>query len=276
MGAPCFERLVVIGLGLVGGSVALGARARGLAGEVRGVDIHRTEADPIPLVSLTEAAGWADGIVISVPPAALEGVLAELGPKLRPDALLTDTASVKGPVARAARRHLPRPEQCVGAHPIAGGDRSGFEHADPNLFENAACIVTPEGSETASTVDRIEQFWQGLGTFTARKRPAEHDALMAKLSHSPHAIAFAFARGLPGKDELGLSGGGLRDFTRIARANPVLWSEILWMNRECVEYELGRFEKNLGEIRDALGRGDRKALERALAAGKAAVDPLDR
>ena len=276
MGTPCFERLAVIGVGLVGGSVALGARARGLAREVRGVDAQRSQADPIPLIPLAEAAGWADGIVISVPPAALEGVLAELGPKLRPEALLTDTLSVKGPVGEAARRHLPHPEQCVGAHPIAGGDRSGFEHADPDLFENAACIITPEGSEPPAAVDRIEQFWQGLGTFTARKRPAEHDALMAKLSHSPHAIAFAFARGLPGKDELGLAGGGLRDFTRIARANPVLWSEILWMNRQYVEDELRRFETNLGEIRDALGRGDRNALERVLAAGKTAVDPLDR
>ena len=276
MGEPCFERLVVIGLGLVGGSVALGARGRGLAVEVRGVDLYRSEADPIPLISLEEAADWADGIVISVPPAALEDVLVEIGPRLGPDTLLTDTASVKGPVAEAARRHLARPEQCVGAHPIAGGDRSGFEHADPNLFENAACIITPEGSEASATVDRIEQFWQGLGTFTARKRPAEHDELMAKLSHSPHAIAFAFARGLPEKDELRLAGRGLRDFTRIARANPALWSEILWMNRKCIARELGDFEKNLGEIRDALGRGDRNALERALIAGKTAVDLLDR
>lgn len=276
MATPCFDRLVVIGLGLIGGSVALAARERGLAREIRGVDPYREQANPIPLIPLGEAAEWADGIVIAVPPAALDGVLCELGPKLPPGTVLTDTASVKAPVAEAVRRRLVYPEQCVGSHPIAGGDRSGFENADPNLFEGAACILTPEGSEPPRVVDRIEQFWQCLGTFTARRRPAEHDALMANLSHAPHAIAFAFARGLPGGEDLALAGQGLRDFTRIARANPALWSEILWMNREHVAHELESFEEHLNEIRTALGRDDRSTLDRVLAAVPSAMDRLDR
>ena len=276
MSKPLCSRLAVVGLGLVGGSVALGARERGLAGEVRGVDPGLEEAGPIPLVPLEEAVGWADLIVLAVPIGAYEQVLGALAPHIGPETLLTDTASVKAPVAEAARRLLQRPGQMVGAHPMAGGDATGFPHARPDLFEGAACILALEGSEPGPVVDRVEQFWQCLGTFTVRQTPAEHDAVVAALSHGPHAIAYAFARGLPQGDSLALAGAGLRDFVRIARANPKLWCEILLMNRLRVAEELARFEKNLGEIREALARADRTALEQVLEAGQAAVEDLER
>ena len=149
MRPPLFERLAVIGLGLVGGSVALAARERALAAEVRGVDPGLDEAGPIPLVSLAEAAGWADGIVLAVPIEAMESVLLDLAPRIAPETLLTDTASVKTPVAEAARRLLAAPENMVGAHPMAGGDATGFAHARADLLEGAACILALEGSEPA-------------------------------------------------------------------------------------------------------------------------------
>ena len=274
--APLFERLAVIGLGLVGGSVALAVLERGLAREIRGVDpALRGRAGPIEIVSLEEAARWADGIVAAVPIEAMESVLAGLAPWIGPEVVVTDTASVKQPVAEAARRLLPAPENVVGAHPMAGGDMTGFSHARPDLFQGAACILALEGHEPARTVDRVEQFWQCLGTFTVRKTPEEHDAICAALSHAPHAIAFAFARGLPQSDELRLAGAGLRDFSRIARANPELWCEILLRNRSRVAEEIARFEKNLGEIVDALARGDRESLARLLAEGGAALRHLE-
>jgi prephenate dehydrogenase len=273
---PVFERLAVVGLGLVGGSVALAARARAVAREVRGVDPALREADGIPLVTLAEAAGWADGLVLAVPVTAMEGILGELARRLRPQAILTDTASVKGPVARAVRRLLPDASRCIGAHPMAGGDASGFAHARADLFEGAPCIVTPEGSEPAEVVDRVEEFWQGLGAFTVRQTPDEHDATMARLSHAPHVVAYAFARGLPEEEKLRLAGRGLRDFLRIARANPRLWCDILLMNRQRVTEEISRFEKHLGEIQEALARGDREGLERALSLGQQATERLTR
>jgi prephenate dehydrogenase len=206
----------------------------------------------------------------------MEGVLAALDPLLAPEAVLTDTASIKGPVASAVRRLLSRPERCVGAHPMAGGDLSGFGHARPDLFEGAACILTPAGSEPPQVVDRVEQFWQCLGTFTVRRTPEQHDAITARLSHAPHVIAYAFARGLPDEDTLQLAGRGLRDFIRIARANPRLWSEILLRNRQGVAEEVAKFEKNLGEILDALARGDQPGLERVLRDGHDAVGKLER
>lgn len=273
---PIFERLAVVGLGLVGGSVALAARERRAAAEVRGVDPALTRADDIPVVSLAEAASWADALVLAVPPSALEGVLEQLAPALSPEAILTDTASLKGFMSRLVHEHLPWPENVIGAHPMAGGDQSGFSHARADLFDGAPCILTPAGSEPAQVVDRVEQFWQCLGTFTVRMGPEQHDAITAVLSHAPHVIAYAFARGLPDEDQLRLAGQGLRDFVRIARANPKLWCEILLMNRQRVTEELSRFEKHLGGIQEALARGDRDALEQALSLGQRAAQRLQR
>ena len=125
-------------------------------------------------------------------------------------------------------------------------------------------------------MDRIEEFWQCLGAFTVRKSPEEHDTIAATLSHVPHLIAFAYAAGLPSDERLGLAGPGLRDFIRIARANPKLWCEILLMNRCRVAEEAARFSKNLGRLLDALSRGDREALEEALSDGRENIEKLER
>lgn len=273
---PIFERLAVVGLGLVGGSVALAAHERGLAAELRGVDPALREAGSIPLVSLGEAGSWADGIVLAVPIEAMDQVMVELAKVIAPEVVITDTASVKVPVAEAARSRLPHPERVIGAHPMAGGDMKGFAHARSDLFQGAACILALAGHEPADVVDRVEQFWQCLGTFTVRKTPEEHDAIGAVLSHAPHAIAFAFAQGLPQGEVLRLAGAGLRDFARIARANPQLWCEILLMNRARVAEELTKFEKHLAELLDALGRADRGALLRILESGQSAIQDLER
>jgi len=274
--APLFERLSVIGLGMVGGSVALGARAFGLAHEVRGVDPQLETAGSIPLVPLEEAVPWADALVLAVPVDAIESVVESVAQHLAPETIITDTASVKGPMARAARKYLPDAGLCLGAHPMAGGDASGFAHARPDFFQGAACILTPEGTEPAKVVDRVDQFWQGLGTFTVRMTPQEHDAVTAVLSHAPHVVAFAFAQGLPDAETLRLAGPGLRDFVRIARGNPRLWCEILLMNRWHIAEELAQFGKNLAGISEALSQGDREALERELSRGHAAVAGLER
>ncbi len=277
MTEPLFDRLAVIGLGLLGGSVALATRERGLAREVVGVDRVLTSADPIPVCSLADGLAGADLVVIAVPVEEVDRVCSAIAPHLGKETVITDTVSLKLPIAEAARRLLPAPERCVGAHPMAGGEMSGFSHARPDLFEGAPCILALEGSEPAQVVDRIERFWQGLGAFTVRTTPAEHDAMVAVLSHAPHAVAFAFARALSDRREmLRLAGPGLRDFLRIARATPELWAGILLRNRQRVAEELARFEKNLGEIVEALGRADRESLERVLREGAQALDEWER
>ncbi|MFI5316238.1 MAG: prephenate dehydrogenase [Myxococcota bacterium] len=269
------ERLGVVGLGLMGGSVALAALARGAATEVRGVDPGLERAGSIPLVPLAEAAAWADLLVLAVPIEAMGEVMRAAAPQLRPQTLITDLASVKSPIAELARRHLPRPDLCVGAHPMTGSHAVGFGAADPELFAGAPCILALSGGEAPYVVDRIEEFWQCLGAFTVRKSPEEHDAIAAALSHLPHLVAFAYAKGLPGDERLELAGPGLRDFIRIARSNPKLWCEILLMNRKRVAEEAARFSKNLGAILEALERADRGELEQLLEGARASVDTLD-
>jgi prephenate dehydrogenase len=227
-------------------------------------------------VPLAEAAAWADLLVLAVPLEAMGDTIRALAPHVRPSTLLTDLASVKAPVAELARRHLPWPENCVGAHPMAGSDRAGFAAAEAGLFAGAPCILALSGGESAYVVDRIEEFWQCLGSRTVRMSPEEHDTIAATLSHAPHLIAFAYAAGLPRDERVDLAGPGLRDFIRIARANPKLWCEILLMNRQRVAEEAARFSKNLGRLLDALGRGDREALEEALRDGQEISQKLER
>jgi prephenate dehydrogenase len=227
-------------------------------------------------MSLVDAASWADGLVLAIPIDAIESVIAELAPHLPRETVLTDTASVKAPMVQATRTYLQIPGNWVGAHPMAGGDMSGFPYSRADLFRGAPCILTPEGHEFVATVDRVDQFWQGLGTFTVRKTPEEHDAITAVLSHVPHVIAFAFGLSLPDAETLRLAGPGLRDFMRIARGNPQLWCEILLRNRRHIAEDIAQFEKDLGGILEALGRGDRAALEEALRRAQASVENLER
>ncbi len=275
MNPSSFRRLAVVGMGLLGGSAALAARERGVVGEVRGVDPNLRDAGGIELVSLVQAAGWADCLLLAVPIEAMEQVLREMAPHIGAETLITDLASVKAPMAELARRVLSVPENCVGAHPMTGGHQSGFAQARADLFVGAPCIITPAGREPPQVVDRIDEFWQCLGAVTVRRAPEEHDAIAAVLSHVPHVIAFAFAAGLPGQDVLRLAGPGLREFIRIARADPALWCEILLRNRGRVAEEIARFEKDLGKLSDALGRGDRVALEEALKKGQKRAKNVD-
>ncbi len=274
MSGVVFERLAIIGSGLIGGSVALAARERGAAHQIRVVDRSELPGCEFDQLPLAEAAAWADGIVVAVPVCAVDAVFCELSKHVSDTALVTDTVSVKRPVADAARRWLQRPEKCVGAHPMAGGERSGFEHADSTLFVDAPCLLALAGCELEDDVQRVEAFWRALGARTTRHTPDEHDGIVAVLSHAPHLVAFAFARGLADMDALELAGSGLRDFLRIARANPDLWCEILWANRERVAAEAERFRANFDVLVGALHRADRPRLLEAIEAGCGAAERL--
>ena len=178
MTRPVFERVAVVGLGLMGGSAALAALERGAAGQVRGVDPALADGrrDPAGAARRGGRLGRPAG---SGRPSRGDGRRrsARRRRTCGPSTLLTDLASVKAPVAELARRHLPWPENCVGAHPMAGSDRTGFAAADPALFAGAPCILALSGGETAEVVDRIEEFWQCLGSRTVRMSPggARHD-----------------------------------------------------------------------------------------------------
>src|SRR5690606_17292264 len=178
-----------------------------------------------------------------------ERLLADAGPALAPGALVTDVGSVKGVLADTLPGLLPPGVHYVGSHPMAGSHEKGPDHARPDLFEGAACVVTPVPGDPPEAVERIEGLWRALGARVVRRDPAGHDREVAWMSHLPHVLAFAFARALaeapPGARDV--AGPGFRDFTRIARSDAELWADILVANAKALAGPLARVARELAE-----------------------------
>ncbi len=276
MSAP-FRRIAVVGLGLLGGSVARAARERGLARTVVGTGrrsaalAEAVEQGVIDAAcSVPEALGGADLVVLATPVGVMGDLLRTAADALEPGALVTDVGSVKGPLAETLPGLLPEGVTWIGSHPMAGSHRRGVEHARADLFEGAPCVVTAGPEASAAARERIEAFWGDLGARVVRRNAVAHDEEVAWTSHVPHLLAFAFAAALrdapEGADEV--VGGGFRDFTRIAHSEPELWAEILCANRKALAGPLQRVADELAGLARTLESGDPDAVERALAAAR--------
>lgn len=276
-----FDRVVVVGTGLIGGSFAAALRRGRLAARIVGfspADGERAlRAGLVDVLAddLCAAVRGADLVVLAAPVSANAALVRALGacdPSLGAPALITDLSSVKAPVVAAAvaglGAALPR---YVPTHPIAGGERSGPEAADADLFRDRMVIVSPLAQSAPDATEAIEGLWRAIGARTRRMDAAAHDRLYAAISHWPHAIAFALASTLaarlPDDDEaMALVGPGLRDMTRIAMSDAALWADILLVNAGPVAAIAAEFETFLGRIRDAVASGDRDALIAQVAA----------
>jgi len=281
-----FERLAVLGLGLLGGSVAWAARRRGVARSVVGCGRRleplrdaqaRGLVDAIAL-DPAEAVTGADLVVLATPVGAMEGVLRAAAPALASGALVTDVGSVKSLLAETLPGLLPPGVVFVGSHPMAGSHEKGPEHARPDLLEGATCVVAPSPGDPAPAVARIEAFWSALGARVVRRDPAAHDLEVAWISHVPHALAFAFAGSLgDAPPEAGeVAGTGFRDFTRIARSDPELWAEILVANRKAIEGPIARVAAHLAELARAIESGDVEEVDRWIAEARASLGVHER
>jgi prephenate dehydrogenase len=269
-----FRRVAVVGLGLLGGSLARALRERGLADEVVGTG-RRADALAAACRSgvvdrtaeVEEAVAGADLVVLATPVGAMAALLERAAPHLGPDCVVTDVGSVKGPVVETLPGRLPTGVHFVGSHPMAGSHLRGVEHARADLFEGAPCVVTPSGDADAAAVERVEALWRALGARVVRRSPDAHDAQVAWTSHVPHVLAFAFARALGAApaEAAEVSGTGFRDFTRIAHSDPELWSDILCANRKALSGPLQRAAEELAALARAVEAGDAEAAERALA-----------
>ena len=261
--------LSVIGVGLLGGSVALAARRTG-DWRVRGFDADSAaleEANRLGMLDqvaadLAAAVDGADLVVLAVPVSRARDVLAAVAAHVPVGCLVTDTLSTKRSVRAAARELLRRPESFVGAHPMAGGDRGGPAAARADLFDGARCYVLDAGDDLAR--EKVIDFWQSLGCRTESITADEHDATVAATSHLPQVVASALTAALT-PEELAAGGNGLRDTTRIAASPAALWRDILLDNRDAVLAALARFEQQSSAFRAALEAGDATALESLLA-----------
>ena len=278
--SPPFERVAVVGLGLVGGSVALAACARGAARAVVGTSRSRDAEDAAlargavhAVAELEAAVRGAELVVLATPVSAMAGVLRRAAPALARGALVTDVGSVKAPLAETLPGLLPPGVCYVGAHPMAGSHLRGLDHARADLFEGATCVVTPTEDSPPAAVARVAEFWSALGARVVRRSPAQHDVEVAWTSHLPHVLAFGYAAALAGAPGRAgeVAGSGFRDFTRIAHSDAELWSEILVANRKALAGPLHAFAAALGDLTRTLEAGDVDALERQLAAARTAL-----
>jgi prephenate dehydrogenase len=220
-----------------------------------------------------DAVRDADLVVLATPLFAMAEVLGEAAPALRRGALVTDVGSVKASVTALLPGFLPRGVSYVGAHPMAGSHQQGIAHARADLFEGAACIVTPTPGADGSAVTRACEFWSGLGARVVVRDPERHDTEVAWVSHLPHAVAFAFARALESAPREGadVTGAGFADFTRIAHGAPELWAEILTANRKALAGPLQEVAERLQALARQVEAGDVDAVERFIAEARASL-----
>jgi prephenate dehydrogenase len=274
------ERLAVVGVGLLGGSVARAARVRGLARRIVGVG-----REPARLVAavrdgtldaatadLGDAVCEADVVVLAAPVLVNEVLLARVWSLVPDGAVVTDVGSTKrGIVTAAERLATERPVAFVGSHPMAGSERSGYEAARDDLLQGALVIVTPTEATQAGALKRVTELWERCGARVTTLDPETHDRAVAAVSHLPQVVARALvdavARFEPAA--LDVAGRGFRDTTRIAASDPVVWREILVANRDAVIASLGAFRAALDDLERVIRTGDGEALERRLAAIKA-------
>jgi prephenate dehydrogenase len=275
------QTLTIVGVGLIGGSIGLAARRRGLAAHVLGVgrqhqSLERARAvGAIDEASLDLAAAVrrADVAVFCTPVDRIAEQVLAAAPGCAPGTLLTDAGSTKAAIVARLDGRLPDGVAFVGSHPLAGSEKRGPEHADANLFEGRLTVVTPGPGTDPAAVERTVAFWRALGSHVQIMPPEEHDRAVALTSHLPHLLAAALAGILP--DELReVTATGFRDTTRVAAGDPALWTAILSHNRGAVLRALGLLTGRLDEFRAALEAEDWTTVDTLLTQAKKVRDAL--
>ena len=273
-----FQRLALIGCGLMGGSLALALRQSGWSGQIAGYSATegtRRKALQLGVIdeacaSVAEAVHGADLVLLAVPVRATEDVLRAMAPHLATNALVMDVGSTKADVVAAARAAMPSRLACfVPAHPIAGKEVAGIEHADAALYKDRQVILTPLADNPTERVLLAHQLWQALGSRVLELNPEAHDASFAAVSHLPHLTAFALvnavARQPHGAQHLSMAGPGFRDFSRIAASDPNVWRDILLANRDEVLHQCSLLRETLHELEAAMKAGDTDRLHALIA-----------
>jgi prephenate dehydrogenase len=259
---PYFKKLTVIGVGLIGGSLAMALRKKGMVGEIVGVgrSIPNLELaaklDVIDKFTTDLAAGvlGADLVVIATPVASVTEMMKEIATYLKEGAIVTDVGSVKGAITREAEALFPAGVYFVGGHPIAGTEESGVCAAFPTLFEKHRCILTPTEKTDRKALKKIKEIWEAAGSEVILMDAEKHDSILAAVSHLPHVIAYSLVNTVDDVKDfeesiLNYSAGGFRDFTRIASSSPEMWRDICLLNREAIIDMITRFEKNLSRLK---------------------------
>jgi prephenate dehydrogenase len=270
------RELAIVGVGLLGGSVAKAARAGRLARRLVGIGRDAGRLRPAlddgtldaVTTDLAEGVRTADFVLLAAPVLAIEGLLGHVAPAAPAGAVVTDVGSTKRNIVRAAERLFTgRPLAFVGSHPLAGSEQSGYNVARADLFQGARVVVTPTEATELAALKRTTEFWEALGARVASLDPETHDRTVAAISHLPHLVACALVDGACRVEPaaLELAARGFRDTTRIAAGDPDMWTEIFLANRDALSASVGAFREALADLERVIAAGTPDELRAALA-----------
>ena len=270
-----FRKLALVGIGLIGSSIALAARRQGLV-DVISIATRRQETldeardlnlGDIYTLDAAEAVRGADLVILCAPVGAYDALARAIGPALEPGAILSDVGSVKEHVVKVVGPHVPAGVHFIPGHPIAGTEHSGPSAGFPELFAGRWCVLTPGPEVPAEKTAKLASFWEAMGSQVETMDAAHHDMVLAITSHIPHLVAYnivgtvADLEAATQSEVIKFSASGFRDFTRIAASDPVMWRDVFLTNRDAVLEMLGRFSEDLSVLQRAVRTGDGDALE---------------
>ena len=287
-----FRQVAIVGVGLIGGSLGLVLKREHLADSVVGIGrrienlqaavklgaINRYVSDP------HEGIRDADLVVLATPVESYERHLKHWGTSVKSSAIVTDVGSVKGTLVEEVERLLPEGARFVGAHPIAGKEKSGVSAGSADLFRGARCILTPTQRTDSQALQMIRELWEAAGSIVISMDPFLHDRVLGAVSHLPHVLAFSLInalaeireRTIPELDLLGYSGGGLRDTTRIAASSPEMWRDIFIRNRDNLLVMVEVYERQLQQLKQLIRAGDGPGIEKELERARQVREQLNR
>lgn len=282
------DRLCVIGVGLIGGSLALALKKAGYCNHVVGTgrnEQHLAHARELGIVDeytldYAQAVASADVVFVAVPLGAMADVFEKIGPALKPATLVTDAGSAKHSVVEDALQGLgSKINQFIPGHPIAGTEQSGADAAFDSLYQDRRVILTPLEENTRSDINTIKSMWQAAGAIVDEMGERHHDLVLAATSHLPHMLAFALVDCLNNVDDVDeifrFAAGGFRDFTRIASSDPTMWRDICLSNREAVLVMMERYQKEMAVLKLAIENNDADALYELFSRAKEARDEFN-
>jgi cyclohexadieny/prephenate dehydrogenase len=268
-----FARVALIGLGLIGSSLAHAVKRRNLAETIAGTDASpavRKRAAELELAAIypdaAAAVKDADLVILCAPVGSYRQIAAAIAPHLKPGAILSDVGSVKGAVMRDVAPLVPKGVHFLPAHPIAGTEQSGPDAGFASLFDHRWCIITPPAGADPAAVAKLKAFWEACGSQVEVMEAGHHDLVLAMTSHVPHLIAYNIVgtahdlEKVAETEVIKFSAGGFRDFTRIAASDPTMWRDVFLNNREAVLEVLGRFNEDLSQLQRAVRDGNGQAL----------------
>ena len=282
-----FRKVAIVGMGLIGGSLALALRGKKLVDSIVGIDLDAVQLERAiargavdhTTEDLLSGVNGADLLVLAIPVGSMASIVRQLAAHLSPGCVITDVGSTKKHIVRVIETILSPSALFVGGHPIAGREQSGMQAASEDLFTGARCILTPTSRTDRQAVDKIQALWNEIGCDVVIMDPENHDRIFAVVSHLPHVVAYALVGTMidyeeKGGEILSYSAGGFRDFARVAASSPQMWRDIFLENREHILQALQSYLQVLEQIREMIQNRDEKSLEQWLVRAKSVQERI--